>query len=229
MRETKHTEKIWLLGPESQRKRTWTEQLRRLSAQTGREFVSIRQPGEIPSREMEGCRALLFGDSGSCDGAELWQSFEKFSEILLQLAGNRPGRLLFVSDILVYGKLFGRQRLVKEDEIGYAGHTAERDMAAQCLRTEENLCFRLAREEGLNIKIVRADQSVMSAEAPQEKLLETLLGILEDGVPGEVFNLSAKTLEERRQKNEQCARGHSALAPVTVIPDTRKAEKYAAS
>lgn len=229
MRETGHTEKVWLPGQESKEKQMFLAWLRRPGTQADREFISVTRAEEIAPEDRTDCRVLLFGSMDSADGTVAWRSFEKLTETLLQAAALRPRRLLFVSDMMVYGKLFGEQRLVREDEIGYLSHTTDREMAAQCLRTVENLCFRLAREEGLNAGIVRADWKTVFAGTGECRMRETLLNILENGAPGEVFNLSEESLKERILRNERCAEARSPLSPITVIPDTGKAENYAAS
>lgn len=229
MQGTGHTEKIWLPGPKSQGKQKFAEWLCQSGVQADREFVNIIHMEEIPLEDRRDCLVLVFGEIASGSAPAPWQSLEELSEVLLRAADIRPRRMVLVSDTMVYGKLFGEQRLVKEDEIGYLSHTADGETAAQCMRTAENLCFRLTRERGLNAGIVRADWQAVFAGTKQSRLQETLLNILENGAPGEVFNLSEKSSKERLLQKEQCAQARSPLSPITVIPDTGKAEKYAAS
>ncbi len=174
--------------------------------------------------------------AADCDPgqASIPQWFEEVAEAIGRLQQSRPCRVLFVSDTMVYGKVYGEQHLLREDETGYVCHTSAKDRTAQWMRMAEHLCARLAREEGLAVKIARVDWSEF-AEEPQrqaealDRLLNRMLSILERGVAGEAYNLSSLTLETLAGKNAACAGARSPLSPVAVIPDIGKAENYAAS
>lgn len=235
MREEIHPGRIVLLGPDSGVREAVCSSLKK-AGPAGRELVC----GQPADPVAPGDSVLLFGCYDPEEGAQAWSGFEELSEALEQVRKNRPRRVLFVSDLLVYGKVFGAPRLLREDEVGYVCHTAEDGMTAQCLRTAENLCARLAREEGLSVKIVRADWRRLIREEAEgisgqsgRRSLETILGvmlkILESGEPGSVCNLPVADPELLRRECAQSGQSRSPLMPLAVIPDTGKAEKYAAS
>ncbi len=176
---------------------------------------------------------LLFGcydvEGGNVDPR--WP--ELLTEAIAQIQIARPRRTLLISDLMVYGKMFGQQRLLGEEEIGYVCHTSADDAAAQWMRTAEHLCSRLAREEGLAVKIVRADWAhipvLLQAEDGSGTILNSILDILENGAAGEAYNLSGLTQEGLVRKNAEYAKTRSPLAPVRRIPDIGKAENHAAS
>ncbi len=192
-------------------------------------FVSA---GQEPALTQEDS-VFLFGCYGAAgEGADpRW--FGELAGAILQVQQARPRRTLFVSDNMVYGKVFGAQRLLGETEIGYLSHTSAGEMAAHQMRTAEHLCSRLAREEGLAVKIVRADWEHIPAMCQSEEgsgtILNSILNILENGAAGEAYNLSGLTREGLARKNAECAKARSPLAPVTVLPDIGKAENYAAT
>lgn len=186
----------------------------------GRYAESGEQPCASARNEAEDCRP----DTG-------W--IEELMDAIGQIRRIRPRGVLFVSDTMVYGKLFGEQRLLRENELGYVCHTSADGMTAQWMRTAEHLCARLAREEGLSVKIVRADwehiPAVLQEDGEQGEILNSLFDIWENGIAGEAYNLSGLSRDTLARKNAECAKARSPLAPVTVLPDIGKAENYAAS
>lgn len=148
-------------GPDSEVKRAVAETLARAArAQSGAEL-------RFAEKMRQESLVLIFGGYAREDG---WENFLELTETLEQARRTGPRRALFISDDMVYGKVFGEQRPLKEDEIGYLSHTAADCAAAQCMRTAEHLCFRLAREEGLSLSIVRADWgSLLRFLRPEEE------------------------------------------------------------
>jgi hypothetical protein len=156
--------------------------------------------------------------------ADFTDVLEDFLKQLKWLDTVHPKSILLVSDTSVYGKLFGMPRRVREDELGYVCHTSDADMAAQCMRTAEHLCSRLAREKGMPIRIARVDwQSISDAETVQTSKTEMaqtaseqamradsgaaciaseLLNVLKNGAAGEAYNLSGLG-EYRRERSEK--------------------------
>lgn len=84
-----------------------------------------------------------------------WEMFSSLMRILRRIEAVHPESVLFVSRSDVYGKIFGEFHPVKEDETGYVCHTNAQDQEAARLRMMENLCFRMAREDGIAVKIAR--------------------------------------------------------------------------
>lgn len=109
---------------------------------------------------------------------EPWKEFLKLSELLEQLRKRNPAAVLLLSDMSVYGKVFGTAHALKEDEMGYVCHTDPKDAHAQCMRNMEHLCSRLGREEGFPVKIARVDGDVL------RKLGNSLAGNSSDGKSG---------------------------------------------
>lgn len=242
MKEAEAIERIVLLGPDSSVKRMIQSALEQSSAagtvacvqQTDGSGKSgdgscARQTAELTREDY----ALLFGCYAADQDSQNARWFEELTEAIIRIQNVRPRSVLFISDRMVYGKVFGEQHLLREDEIGYVCHTSADDTTAQWMRTAEHFCARLAREEALPVKIVRADWEhipvMLQKEGESTTILNTILGILKDGIAGEAYNISGLTADILARKNAECAKTRSPLAPVTVLPDIRKAENYAAS
>lgn len=229
MRETGKRGNYILLGPDSPVKQTLQNALARAGIGEVRSYAcAAREHAPAPEDSV-----LLFGcyDAKGNNADQEWP--KALTGAIAQVQKARPRRALLISDLMVYGKVFGRQRLLGEEEIGYICHTSADDAAAQWMRTAEHLCSRLAREESLAVKIVRADWAhilgLLQTEDGPGTILASILDILENGAAGEAYNLSGLTREGLARENAERARTRSPLAPVTVIPDIRKAENYAAS
>lgn len=171
-----------------------------------------------------------------------WQEFLELAELLERICAVKPRTVLLVSNTKVYGKVYGNRHALKEDETGYVCHTAPRDNAAQCMRMLEHLCSRLAREDGFPVKIVRADwEHILGASRGpdgnsgeeredgggfSENLAEAMVRVMQSGVPGEAYNLSAA--DECRETGSGQPEGEiqqelSPLSPIPIMPDAGKA------
>lgn len=192
-----------------------------------------------------GVQAERAGRSGN----DLWHSFLRLTEQLEQIRTTKPRAVLLMSDTCVYGKVFGMPHALKEEETGYVCHTDSGDMGVQCMRMAEHLCARLAREEGIPVKIARVDRRTLmeiedsrndgkelqTGRIPGGELLEAMLRVLLDGVPGEAYNLPGSgecRLPESREDEGMNQKetsgipdeeGHSALSPIRIVPDCGKA------
>lgn len=248
MQITEGKGKLVLLGPDSEVKQMIRAAMERspeagtvLCAQSGVGTVLCAQSDAEAEQEKENAATrlaqedcvLLFGRYGTDAQAEDVQWVQELTEAIAQIQKVRPRAALFLSDTMVYGKLFGEQRLLKEDEIGYVCHTSKDDTAAQWMRTAEHLCARLAREEGLSIKIARADWEhipvMLQAGEGSATILAVILELLKNGTAGEAYNISGLTSDVLVKKSEECAKTRSPLAPMELFPDIGKAENYAAS
>ena len=168
-------------------------------------------------------------------GRYIWQEFLALSGLLEDLRKSDPAAVLLLSDITVYGKVFGTVHALKEDELGYVCHTDPKDAAVQCTRTMEHLCSRLGREEGFPVKIARADWDTMTEQSAElnGQLAYHMLKVLLRGMPGEVYNLpGAEELKEaaenpgRPVETGRLGQGfsdRSPLSPIPIIPDAGKA------
>lgn len=246
MQMTEGKGKMVLLGPDSAVKQMIRDALEQspaagtvLCARSGAGTVlcmqsdaEARQENAAARLTQEDC-VLLFGRYGTDAQTEDVQWVQELTEAIALIQKVRPRAALFLSDAMVYGKLFGKQRLLKEDEIGYVCHTSKDDTAAQWMRTAEHLCARLAREESLSIKIARADWEhipvMLQAGEGSATILAVILELLKNGIAGEAYNISGLTSDVLAKKSEECAKARSPLAPVELFPDIGKAENYAAS
>ncbi len=123
-----------------------------------------------------------------------WQKFRELAQTLCTLAQAKPMAAVFVSDSSVYGKLFGDPHPLPETELGYVCSTDADEQDAQCLRTLEHLCGRLAKECGLAIRIVRVPINTgaingITAFGSGSGMVEASLRVLLDGIPGEPYNI----------------------------------------
>ena len=238
MQRTDGKEKLILLGPDAPVKQMLKGALTRLA-----EGENVADTADDLTRE--DC-VLLFGRyagfeeqprssvrDGMGDQRPDTGWIEELTDAIRQIQRVRTREVLFVSDMMVYGKVFGEQRLLCENEIGYVCHTAADGTTAQWMRTAEHLCARLAREEGLSVKIVRADwehiPAVLQEKGEPGAILSSLFDILKNGTAGEAYNLSGLSRDTLERKSAECAGARSPLAPVAVLPDIGKAENYAAS
>lgn len=205
-----------------------------------RRMSRLTEPGFEVTGRAESMRqqdyVLLFPEFGVQGSTAAWHNFLHFTEQMERIRIIKPRGVLLLSDTSVYGKVFGMLHALKEEETGYVCHTDSKDMNVQCMRMAEHLCGRLAREEGVLVKIARMDQRVLpeiknrqgdgekglTGTGTEEVLAGAILRVLLDGVPGEVYNLpvSPDAIPEIPDPDEE---GHSALSPVRIVPDCGKA------
>lgn len=233
--------KIVLAGIENNCRRSFTQQLLQLAAQSGNSFTVSQDLREAGVEDY----VLLFGcpdgdeyvkesqESGACESGEAC-TMRSLPEMFVMLTEKNPAAAVFVSDNCVYGKCFGKEKARKEQELGYVCHTAISDEIPSRLRFAENLAHRLAKEEGVQIAVVRtgaaADETVYTEEseagsgkrvymqAPEAgdmRMLEAALCVLLYGEKGGVYNLSETAAADD---------DHSPLSPMQIVTDTTKAD-----
>lgn len=120
-------------------------------------------------------------------GSGSFRSLDELMRELERLKERKPKSVVLVTDQAIYGKIFGKTRLCREQDMGYICHTAPDGMSLQYMRTVEHLACRIAREEGLAVKAVRAGRG-QSGEALVQMILAALC-VLVWGTDGEVYNL----------------------------------------
>lgn len=187
---------------------------------------------EILERTGNGQKAVQPGDFVilDCTSCISWKALLRLSGMLEDLQKAAPAAVLLLSDTSVYGKVFGNVHALREDEMGYVCHTDSKDCAMQCMRTIEHLGGRLAREEGVPVKIARAGWDDLrklkdDTEKAAERLACGMLKVLVKGTSGEAYNLPGTeelTEGEIRQDMPGLAE-HSPLSPIPVVPDAGKA------
>lgn len=194
--------KIILAGNACELRQRFRENLVYISASLGDSFeVSSELPGT---------------DTGHC--VFLFSYPEKMDQLLelLELLGRletaRPQAAVLISDNRVYGKNFGSTHPLGTDEIGYACHALEEDTLAANLRTAEHFACRLAREEGLDIRVARAD-GAQSGDM-LAAMVEASVRVLLEEASGAVYNLPMETPEDVKER--------SPLSPIPIITATGK-------
>ena len=198
--------RILTIGPDLPVNRFLAENLQPAADAAGMECVPL---SSVEAVQPNDCVLLT--------GGRTWQELDEVLRCLQKLEQTHPCAVLLISDVLVYGKLFGVPHLLREQEIGYVSHTGAKDMAAQCLRTAEHLCCRMAREGKLPVRIVRADWAqILSQEAegrvdspavPEEngRIAEELVRVLLCGTDGEAYNLALPDQMNKNALNENSA------------------------
>ncbi len=201
--------RILVLGRESEIKTSLMEELKKMSRQTEARF-EVSAQGEIAPEDY----VILMGTAaaapkqaqkretqkyswirekkGKGEYLGSWMEFRTLTDTLQGIRGAKPAAVAFVSDSTVYGKLFGEPHSVREDEIGYLCHTDEDFQEAQSLRVAEHLCGRLAREDGINIRVARI-QSPLQGDGDSldgiPDMAGSLLRVLIFGTAGEPYNI----------------------------------------
>lgn len=221
--------RIVLAGIENNFRRSVSQQLLQLAAQSGDSFTVSQNLQEAGPQDY----VLLFGcpdgDAYVCAaqesearGAEGACTVHALPELLVALAQKKPAAAVFISDVCVYGKCFGKEKARKEQELGYVCHTAIPDELSSRLRFAENLAHRLAKEEGVPVAVVRAGtagKTVHTEEsgtvAGKRMQAEAILRVLLYGKKGEAYNLPDTDLTDD---------GHSPLSPMQIVADTTKIE-----
>lgn len=220
--------KIVLAGIENNCRRSFTQQLLQLAAQSGNSFTVSQDLREAGAEDY----VLLFGcpdedeymkgsqESGACEWGEAC-TMRSLPEMFVMLTEKNPAAAVFVSDNCVYGKCFGKEKARKEQELGYVCHTAISDEIPSRLRFAENLAHRLAKEEGVQIAVARmgagaGERVYMEApEAGDMRMLEAALCVLLYGEKGGVYNLSGTNAADD---------DHLPLSPMKIVTDTTKAD-----
>ncbi len=134
---------------------------------------------------------------------------------MMRLCEVPPAAAVLVLDQTVYGTCFDEGCLRKEEALGYVCHTKDSDMPAQNMRLAEHLAVKLAREDKVPIRIVRAQSSLAGEEL--EQMILSAIQVAFDGEDGEIYNLSA---HPSVKDNAEI----SPLAPRMPATDTAKVE-----
>ena len=111
----------------------------------------------------------------------------EYLQLLDELLSKRPASVLLISDVKVYGRVFGARRALQEEDMGYVSPLTEADGEAFLLRLCENLAYRLYTEEGLPVKIARCSGGLQGEELSGQIL--KACRVLLYGENGEVYNL----------------------------------------
>lgn len=194
--------KIILTGNECRLRQIFQENLVHIAGGQGAGFeVSLEFSGTDTD-----CYVLLFAHP------ETMEQLQELLGLLKELAAARPRAAVLVSDNRVYGRIFGGSHPLGTGEIGYACHTMPEDIPVTNLRTAEHFACRMAREEGLNIRVARADDTQSGDMAAA--MVEAAVRVLLEGEAGTVYNLPMQAPED--------AELHSPLSPIPIITATGK-------
>lgn len=207
--------RLFCLGADTKRKQCFLKNLAN--------FYVSQNLEEVKSGDF----VFLFGDFETSDA----EYFLVWLQILERLARIRPEAVLLITDSRIYGKRFGGQRALAEEELGYVSHTSERDGCLQDMRAAEYFACRMARENGLAIRIARMD-GPLTGDALEVQLAGAV-SVLLDGAGAETYNLPGggtlggglqKMEDGKAQESRKRSEG-SPLSPVPVILNTEKFER----
>ncbi len=139
------------------------------------------------------------------------EDIRRLTELLgqLQEVGKaKPRGAVLLSDNRVYGRLFGKAHPLGTEELGYVCHMMPGDLPAANLRTAEHFACRLAREEGLNIRVARAEAVRSQSGGIFGEMTEAAMRVLLEGEAGAVYNLPMQA--------QEAAGSRSFLEPIPV-------------
>lgn len=146
---------------------------------------------------------------------------------------SEPEAVVYISDSRVYGKSFGPQISRNENELGYVCHTSMEEMELQCMRMAEHLVCRMAKEEQMPVKTVRLDRKAEEKELYE--LVPYILGVLLNGMSGEIYNVAAADLDDQKNAEEaesgplKWKENRSPLTAMEIRLNTEKVRNYVAS
>lgn len=205
-------DRLVLAGIKSDAYMQFLENLKNLSGQPGMSFTVEEGLEQVRSGDF----VLLF--SGMPGEADCWEQEIGLLEVFPVLLEKRPAAVLLMSGSEIYGKQYGQERALREEEIGYLCHTRQEEIPAQCMRMSEHFACRFARENELPVKIARMGGWPKDSDQIEE-LLDMAARVLLLGMPGEVYNLP--------DAGEEKDNGHSPLQAVPVHMNAEKAEALA--
>lgn len=217
--------RILLLGPESDMKQKFLQAFRNRKSEISEDAETMSSKDCVilfgfADRSSSAKKNAAGKDPagqafGTEDTAGGWELFASLTGILRRIEKVRPASVLFVSRSDVYGKLFGEFHPVRESDLGYVCHTNRQDQEAARLRMLENLCFRMAWEDGIAVKIARfPDEGCQDWERTAEQSAKVLL----DGTAGEAYNIEGSVRQPSAYET-------TALEPIKIVMDTGKAGK----
>lgn len=201
--------RIFCLGLSHRQKKIFLENLAYQSEQQGGAFTVAVQPEDVGSGDL----VFLFADFETGEPSEVTELLAELEAVVKA----RPQSVVLVSEGCVYGKVFGSRACCKEGELGYISHTSRDGIRLQAMRTAEHFACRFAREESLEIKVVRADTGLFGEALAV--MLEAAVCVLLCGNGGEIYNLPGA-----EKKEEINAENASVLSPAEVVMNTEKAE-----
>lgn len=181
--------------------------------------------------------AIVIGEMEEKGGAYLEQLDVLMTE-MEKVQKAKPEAAVYISDSRVYGKSFGTQVSRREEELGYVCHTSMDEMDRQCMRMAEHLVSRMAKEEHFPVKLVRLDQKPGAKEL--YVMMPYILGVLLNGDPGEVYNVTEAVDQQEQNENDQrkskaeskplsWEENRSPLTEMEIRMNTEKVRNYVAS
>ena len=221
--------RILLMGVKSSLKQSFLPNLSHMGTQMGWEFQVQEDPKEIRKGDL----IFIFGLVREKRYAS-WKELRSLLETLRLLEGSEFEAAALITGTEVYGRLYGKERTIREDEMGYVSHLLEEDTGSFCMRMAENLAGRLAREKNLPVKILRTARTwedtvsdTVLAEGVAgdfgshiQQLIQGAVLALLWGKPGQAYNLPWE--ETSFEENSQ---NRSPLSPIPLKPDTEKLEQ----
>ena len=186
--------RIVLAGIQGECYTRFLENLENLAGQPGFSFEVTEGLEQVTAGDF----VLLFAElSGRQD---CWSQELELLNFFPMLLNKAPASVLLVSGSGIYGKQYGSERFLCEDEIGYVCHTKQDELALQCLRTSEHFACRFAKEKGLPVKTARLGAWPKNSDSVAG-VLDAAMRVLLYGVCGEAYNLP-----------EECISSHAGAA-----------------
>lgn len=172
------------------------------------EDLTGKQEAGAESISADGCGVSRPGQGNPSVLSEVLDSLEDLSNADFAAA-------VVITDYSVFGKCFGRERTLREEELGYVCHTSAAEQSQFGMRLAEQLACRMAREDGVNIKVVRIPYAARSGDIQtgrmpdmeqagdvsgdlikmgrsgdfRKRLIEAVLYVLLHGEAGEIYSL----------------------------------------
>ena len=220
---------IYLCGSDERMKELMKHSLDEINVQNELMMQILTEKEVVPEK---GNLILMTGVIQGTGSESLNQLDAQMAEMEM-IMKSEPEAVVYISDSRVYGKSFGPQVSRKEEELGYVCHTALADMELQCMRMAEHLVCRMAKEEQMMIKTVRLDRK--AEEKEMHELVPYILGVLLNGMSGEIYNVAAADLDDQKNAAEaesgplEWKENRSPLTAMEIRLNTEKVRNYVAS
>lgn len=189
----------------------------------------------LTKRDSEKGNLILMTGKIQGTGSECLKQLDAYMEEMEQIRKDEPESVVYISDSCVYGKSFGPQVSRREEELGYVCHTSMAEMNSQCMRMAEHMVCRMAKEDGMPVKVIRLNQQ--ADENDMDKRMPYILGVLMNGISGEIYNVAAADLQEASKQNAAetgdspfvWKENRSPLTAMEIRLNTEKVRNYVAS
>jgi len=183
---------------------------------TGEDFVILfagMPQADLTGEQQAGAESAAADGSGaSHPGKGNPAVLSEVLDSLERLSNTGFAAAVVVTDYRVFGKIFGRERALREEELGYVCHTSAAEQPQFGMRLAEQLACRMAREDSVNIKVARIPCAAQSGDS-RKRMIEAVLYVLLHGEAGEIYSLpdmqGSPVLENQDDRSLSAAAGGS--------------------